>query len=375
MKMKKGIRALIVEDNMLVGEMLQGLLEELGYVVVGKAADGLQAIEQAKSLQPDIILMDIEMPDMDGIEATQHIYEKCPAPIVMVTAHEMPELVQQASIAGAGAYVIKPPNAREMERAITVAIARFEDMMELRRLNTELQARNEDLDAFSHTVAHDLQGPLGLMVGYAELLETDHATLPAEELKSFLHTIAQNGRKISNIIDALLLLAGVRQKNIDLEPLEMGAIVADVQQRLAYMIQENQAEIVLPPTWPPAWGYGPWVEEVWINYLSNAIKYGGQPPRLELGATRQADGMICFWVSDNGPGLSPEEQNRLFVPFTRLEQAQTKGHGLGLSIVRRIVEKLGGQVWVESEGMPGKGSVFNFTLPAEKSSQELIKET
>ncbi len=110
-----------------------------------------------------------------------------------------------------------------------------------------------------------------------------------------------------------------------------------------------------------ALGYGPWVEEVWANYLSNAIQYGGRPPRVELGATEQADGMVRFWVRDNGPGLTPEEQARLFTPFTRLDQVRAKGHGLGLSIVRRIVEKLGGQVGVESE--VGRGSVFTFTLP------------
>ena len=99
---------------------------------------------------------------------------------------------------------------------------------------------------------------------------------------------------------------------------------------------------------------------LWVSYLSNAIKYGGQPPRVELGATVQADGMVRFWVRDDGPGLTPEEQARLFIPFTRLDQVRAKGHGLGLSIARRIVEKLDGQVGVESE--VGQGSVFSFTL-------------
>jgi two-component system sensor histidine kinase/response regulator len=100
---------------------------------------------------------------------------------------------------------------------------------------------------------------------------------------------------------------------------------------------------------------------VWANYISNAIKYGGRPPHIELGATAQDDGMVRFWVRDNGAGLTPEEQTRLFIPFTRLDQVQVKGHGLGLSIVRRIVGKLGGQVGVESQ--VGQGSVFSFTLP------------
>ncbi len=137
--MQKDTHVLIVEDDPMVGEMIQGLLEDIGYTVAGKAIDGLQAIEMAQSLQPDVVLMDIKMPNMDGIEATRHIYESCPTPVVVLTAHETPKLVEGASAAGVGAYLVKPSNTREMERAIAIAIARFDDLMELRRLNAELQ--------------------------------------------------------------------------------------------------------------------------------------------------------------------------------------------------------------------------------------------
>jgi signal transduction histidine kinase len=180
--------------------------------------------------------------------------------------------------------------------------------------------------------------------------------------------IAQSGHKINRIIDELLLLAVVRKLDeVEMEPLDMASVVAESRRRLAYMIDESQAKVALPDAWPVASGYGPWVEEVWANYLSNAIKYGGQPPHVEFGATEQADGTVRFWVRDNGPGLTPEEQDRLFTPFTRLDQVRAKGHGLGLSIVRRIVEKLGGQVGVESE--IGRGSKFYFTLELERNSE------
>ncbi len=231
----------------------------------------------------------------------------------------------------------------------------------LRQYTVELETRNEELDAFAHTVAHDLKGPLAPLLAYAEMLEENHTSLPGQNLRKHLHVIVQHGRKMSRIIDELLLLAEVRKIEVPLEPLDMASIVAEAQGRVAYLIQEHQAEIISPDTWPVALGYGPWVEQVWVNYFSNAIKYGGQPPRVELGATEQADGMVRFWVRDNGPGLTPEEQARLFTPFTQLAQVPVKGHGLGLSIVRRIVEKFGGQVGVESE--VGRGSVFTFTLP------------
>ncbi len=233
---------------------------------------------------------------------------------------------------------------------------------ELRQRTVELQVRNEELDAFAQTVAHDLKNPLGVMIGFAQVLAKDYALLPDEDVRNGLRRIVQSGRKVDNIIDQLLLLAAVRKmEEVKTGALDMAAIVADAQSRLDHLIEAYQAEIILPADWPTAFGYGPWVETVWVNYLSNAIKYGGRTPRVELGGTVQADGMVRFWVQDNGQGLTPEEQARLFTPFERLGQVSVRGHGLGLSIVRRIVGRLGGQVGVESRA--GQGSVFSFTLP------------
>lgn len=131
---------LIVDDDPLVSEMIRGTLEDLGYGITGEATNGGEAVELTRLLRPDIVLMDIEMPVVNGIEAAQQIYLTCPTPIVMLTAYETPALVEQATLAGVGAYLIKPPRARELERAITVTMARFNDMMTLRRLNEELQA-------------------------------------------------------------------------------------------------------------------------------------------------------------------------------------------------------------------------------------------
>jgi signal transduction histidine kinase/AmiR/NasT family two-component response regulator len=136
---QKAIRVLIVDDQPDIGKSLEKLLTGEGYIVVGKATDGLQAIEMTQSTRPDVVLMDIRMPRMDGIEATRRITECCPTPVVVLSAHEMPELVRKTSAAGAGAYLIKPAGTEEMKRAITIAMARFEDMMALSRLNAELQ--------------------------------------------------------------------------------------------------------------------------------------------------------------------------------------------------------------------------------------------
>ena len=233
----------------------------------------------------------------------------------------------------------------------------------LRQRTNELQARNEELDAFAHTVAHDLKSPLSSIIGFGSFLEQTFTQMSDDAIRDNLQMITQSGQKMNTIIEELLLLASVRKmEKIDIAPLDMNNIVDEAQKHLLNLIEKHQAEIVVPDNWPAALGRGPWVEEVWANYISNAIKYGGRPPRIELGATKQEDNTVRFWVRDNGPGLAPEEQAQLFTPFMRLEQTKVQGHGLGLSIVQRIVEKMSGQVGVESE--IGQGSDFFFTLPS-----------
>ena len=229
----------------------------------------------------------------------------------------------------------------------------------LRQSNLKLEAHVEELDAFAHTVAHDLKGPLSVVVGFSDLLEKQR--MSEENQQQALSAIQRHSVRMGTIIDELLLLASVRKaEEIELEPLDMAAVVAEVQDRLSRMIEEYEAEIVLPDTWPVALGRASWVEEVWANYLSNALKYGGRPPVVKLGATECTDGWIRFWVQDNGPGLDEAQQAQLFTQFTRLHQVRVEGHGLGLSIVQRIVGKLGGEVGVESA--PGTGSRFWFSL-------------
>jgi signal transduction histidine kinase len=231
----------------------------------------------------------------------------------------------------------------------------------LREYAAQLEARNQELDAFAHTVAHDLKNPLQRVLGFAYLLEADFGPQLDELARECVQAIAQAVDTIASIIEELLLLSSVRQEEVTLESLPMGSVVEAALDHLSPVIEESQARITVPNSWPTALGYGPWIQEVWMNYVSNAIKYGGHPPRVELGATPQADHTVRFWVHDNGQGLTTEEQAGLFTPFTRLRQVKAEGHGLGLSIVRRIMDKLGGGVGVESE--VGKGSTFFFTLP------------
>jgi PAS domain S-box-containing protein len=261
--------------------------------------------------------------------------------------------------------------AAEIAGMLAVALRQAQLRASLAIRTTELEAQNAELDAFAHTVAHDLKNPLGVVSGYTEFLTLYLDKLNPDQLKEAAELAANSALKAVDIVNNLLLLASTNKQAVELKPLDMAKVVRETQHRLRNMIQEYQPDIILPPDWPTALGHAPWIEEVWANYVSNALKYGGRPPRLELGGELLpivSDSNVItsrparFWVKDNGPGLTPEQQARLFTPFERLSQVQVIGYGLGLSIVKRIVEKLGGTVDVESE--VGHGSTFYFTLPA-----------
>ena len=247
--------------------------------------------------------------------------------------------------------------------------ARRQAEHDLLRYAAQLAAQNAELDAFAHTVAHDLKNPLGTIIGFADLLVEDIATMSPQNAAQAARNIMRVGQKLDRSIDELMLLAGVRKQEVAPQLVDMSEVVREALERLQLLIEARHAQIELvdEAAWPLTFGYAPWLVQVWDNYISNAIKYGGRPPRVQIGAGLAAPSgpagrtEVRFWVQDNGPGLSAEALETVFTPFVRLDQVRAQGHGLGLPIVRRIVEKLGGQVGVES--LPGQGSRFFFTLP------------
>jgi len=234
---------------------------------------------------------------------------------------------------------------------------------------TEKDKLIENSQAFAQTVAHDLKNPLTTILGAAAMLSDSQEHIPLTQQRQAIQTIVKTSLKMNNIIQELLLLAAVRRSEVKTGPINMEFVINAAKQRLWGVITDANAEMIIPDAnaWPKAVGYAPWIEEVWINYISNAVKYGGKPPRVELGADTDYNEfstgrkMARFWVRDNGKGISTENQSKLFNQFTRLDQMRAEGHGLGLSIVARVIEKLGGEVGVESA--PEHGSTFYFTLP------------
>ncbi len=247
-----------------------------------------------------------------------------------------------------------------------LTLAFISDITRRKEAEQALKDRNQELDAFAHTVAHDLKGSLHTIMLCCQFLDESPEDIHLHEISDLLGKISKSGDKLSRIIDGLLLLSRVNKESAPSTTVDMSPLVADAIERLEILINRQKAEIKLPDHFPTALAYGPWVEEIWFNYISNAIKYGGTPPMVQLGSTVREDGYVDFWVEDNGRGLTTEEQAGIFDYGRPRKEKTEEGYGLGLSIVKRIAEKLNGQVAVKSSAEGG--SIFTFSLPVGKES-------
>lgn len=349
---------LLVDDQPDNISVLYNFLHQYDYELL-VAENGESALSIAAKTHPDLILLDVMMPGIDGFEVCRQL-KKDPAtaeiPVIFMTALAKIDDKLEGFAAGGVDYITKPFQQAE-------ALARIRTQLTISSQRKALLQKNHELDAFAHTVAHDLKNPLSSIVGNAELvsMECAEAHPNLAEMQKWSRTIANSAAKAGDIIESLLLLAGTsRHHALHLSSFDMGVVVRNLPERLEPLLQQYGATLHLPEQWPFVQGYPPWVEEIWVNYLTNALKYGGTPPRVELGVDEYED-RVRFWVRDNGPGLTPEQQARLFIPFSRLHTHRADGHGLGLCIVQRVVEKLGGNAGVEST--PGQGSLFYFVLP------------
>ncbi|MDC0584757.1 ATP-binding protein [Bacteroidales bacterium] len=233
--------------------------------------------------------------------------------------------------------------------------SRIGNIIVLHDITEQKNAINE-LDAYAGMVAHDLRTPLNSIIGFAQLLQF-------ENNPAYIETIQSSASNMSNIIGGLLKLAKVRKLcKEDAEHLNMEELLGASLTHINQQIESSGAIIHQPKHLLNCFGNISWIEEVWVNLISNAIKYGGSPPKITITSHKEKN-IITYTVADNGEGLSAKEQELVFVEFSRLKQHNKKiaGHGIGLSIVKRIIEKSGGKVGVKSK--KGVGSEFYFSLP------------
>jgi signal transduction histidine kinase len=367
---------LLIEDNpgdvQLVKKMLHHVTQSnsmsssVKLVTASRLQEGLNHLENNHF---DVILLDLSLPDAEGLNSVLQLKQNAPLiPVIILSGQADQQIVMEAVQIGAQDYLSKNDlTGSLLLKTIHYTIERHRLLMEIRHRANELEDQNLALNDFAHTVAHQIQGLLSQMVGYASLVDSHYQEELSVPAKQAVDQIMQSGYKMNNVITELLFLASMRSENIEANILDNKRILAEVIKRLRYKIRATKAEIKMPESWPPAMGYAPWIEEVWLNYLSNGLKYGnkeGQPPVLQLGAARDGNGMVRFWVLDSGPGISEMDQKRLFRPHTRVTSKKIRGEGLGLSIVWRIIKKSGGEVGVAST--EGSGSCFWFTLPEAK---------
>ncbi len=370
------INVLLIEDNPGDARLVKKMLGEASFAdnpttVINVAhADRLQtALALLKNHTYDVILLDLSLPDSSGLDSILKLKENhSTTPIIILSGQAMNQTAVEAVHHGAQDYLAKNDlTANLLLKTIHYTIERHRLLLEIRGRAEELEIQNLALNDFAHTVAHQIQGLLSQMVGYASLVDSHYQEQLSVPAQQAVDQIMQSGYKMNNVITELLFLASMRSEEVRVNELDTGRIISEVMKRLRYQIRETKAKINLPDSWPVAMGYAPWIEEVWLNYMSNALKYSGNeniPPILHLSATRESNGMIRFWLADNGPGISEMDQKRLFKPHTRLTSQKIRGEGLGLSICWRIINKCGGDVGVDST--EGAGSCFWFTLPEKK---------
>jgi len=257
---------------------------------------------------------------------------------------------------------------------ISSLIHALKDEIKLRKkIQADLEQKIAELNAFGHTVAHDLKNPLMVINVSIGALVKEFEQNENPKTKKMMAFIQSGTVHMRNIIEGLLLFAGLRKIDSDkFVTFSVSQCVDDALKRMEYFIEHDNVTISKPDSWPSVSGYAPWITEVWVNYINNAIKYGGNPaqkiaPVIELGYDLPGT-FACnyphhlrFWVKDNGEGVKKEQAASLFKEFSRLHTSGHEGHGVGLSIVKAVVEKLNGTVGVESN--EGSGSRFYFTLP------------
>lgn len=356
-------KILLVDDNPTNIDVLYNFLADEGYEVL-IAEDGTSALERVPLVNPDIILLDVMMPHVDGFEVCSRLQENPETkeiPVIFITALGSVDDKLTGFQSGGVDYVTKPFQNDEI-------LARIRNHLDLRKMrknlevqNEQLRTQNESLDAYARTVAHDLKNPLNLILNFAKFIEQEDVLTGTS--KEDLGRIIDSAEQMNHIIQDLLLLAQLRKEDVNSVRVNMEAVVHMSLDRLHLELTKNEVDLEMPSDWPEVIGIASWVQAVWVNYISNAIKYGGESRKVKLSWTDSPDrpGFIRFHVEDNGPGIADEQHDTIFDEFTRVGGERSEGHGIGLSIVRRIIRRLGGDVSVKNVE-PGPGSCFSFDL-------------
>ena len=361
----KNANILIVDDKKTNIAVLEGLLEELGYQNVKSVTDPRMVAGLLISFKPDIILLDLMMPHMNGFEVMKELQSIVPAgtylPILVLTADITPEAKTRALSGGAKDFLSKPFDLTEIS-------LRIKNLLETRFLhqllinqNHFLKAANEGLEAFSYSVSHDLRTPLRHISSFIGLLKELKTSGTDEEIK-YMDIISEGVREMEKLIEALLSFSRLKRAELRKTIINTGSMVnqvitffkPDTQNRdISFNIgQMHDCE-----------GDEQLIKQVWVNLISNAIKYTGKKAAaiIEIGSY-SGENEITYFIKDNGAGFDPKYAKKLFGVFKRLHKASDfEGVGIGLANVNSIIARHGGRC--SAEGEVDKGATFFFSLP------------
>jgi two-component system CheB/CheR fusion protein len=247
------------------------------------------------------------------------------------------------------------PNAQA--RTILLAI---EDATDRKRAEEALKATNAELQNFTYALTHDLQEPLRMVVNFTELLAREYEGKLSEEADKFISFSLEGALRIEALLKGLLAYWEITEREQDsFASIDCDAVLAKALLNLEGAIAQSGATVTSDPL-PTVVAEEVVLMQLFQNLISNSIKYrGGETPRIHVSAERNAEGWL-FSVRDNGIGIDPRDADRVFGMFKRWHGRDLSGTGIGLALCKKVVERQGGRIWVESE--TGRGATFKFTI-------------
>jgi signal transduction histidine kinase len=372
--MRQNAVILNVDDHEVARYARTRILTNAGFRVLD-AGSGEETIAIAEKHQPDLILLDVHLPDVNGVEVCRRL-KAAPRDysviVIQISASAVTASHATASLdAGADAYLMEPvepdvlvSTVKAMLRLQNAERSLSHAKRELEIANKELRRSNEDLQQFAFAASHDLQEPLRAITTFSQLIQADlKETLTEKQNEYFQHILNGTGR-MHVLIHDLLAYSQVGREDRPPEVVELKEVIAWALANLREQIERLGAEIEIPRDLPSTCGDFAHLGLVFQNLFSNSLKYRkpAEPPLIRVEAARTSLTECTIRVTDYGVGIAPEYQQRIFEPFKRLHGAEIPGTGLGLALCRRIVENLGGRIWVSST--PGDKTTFCLTLNA-----------
>ena len=363
------LRVLHVEDNELDAELVAQALRKGGFSVSVNVVQTEAAFEnQVRSCPPDIVLADFNLPQWTGIEVLDVMKrEGVDVPLILVSGALGDVTAVECIKRGATDYVLKDGLAR-LPEAVRRALQQKDELRlrqqaekDLARKVEELARSNADLEQFAYVASHDLQEPLRMVASYTQLLADRYRGKLDANADKFIGYAVEGATRMQALIHDLLAYSRVGRPGMASEAVDCNALMDEVARSLAPALQESGGAITYAGL-PTVWGSRIQLLQVLQNLAGNALKFRGlEPPRIAVRAEPSGDEWL-FSVADNGIGIAPEHFESVFVVFQRLHvRTEYPGNGIGLSISKKIVERSGGRLWVESQ--LGQGSTFKFTLP------------